>query len=380
MLSNDELRRYSRHLKLDIFGLEGQKKIKSAKVLVIGAGGLGSPCLLYLAAVGIGSIGIIDADTVDESNLQRQIVHNTSTIGHLKVESAKKTLEALNPSVTIDAYATFLNADNAEELFSKYDLVIDGCDSLAVRYLINDTCVKLKIPFVYGSVYRFDGQVSILNAEHGPCYRCLYPEPPESIPSCSEAGVLGVLPGIIGVTQATEAIKYLAGIGEPLVGRLLLMDALTNEYSTLIIKRDPHCPACGTWKLQYLGELPDVSCEVTLPALGDLEIAPIEVRAFIKESRATLIDVRNDYEYQFSNIGGAVHMPLAEILAGERDSELIELSRKPLVLYCLGGVRSLKALTYISGVTQGAGSLAIHSISGGIKRWAKDVEPIDYFQ
>jgi len=349
MLTKDELRRYSRHLKLDDFGLSGQEKLKSSKVLVIGAGGLGSPCLLYLAAAGVGTIGVIDADTVDESNLQRQIIHNTSTVGQPKVESAKKTLLALNPTIKIETYPMFLDTENSESLFNQYDLIVDGCDSLAVRYLINDACVRLAKPFVYGSIYRFDGQVSILNADNGPCYRCLYPEPPESIPSCSEAGVLGVLPGLIGVTQATEAIKYLTGMGEPLVGRLLLMDALTNEYSTLSIKKDPECPACGTWSLNHIGETPNISCELAPPNNhGDQELEPAHLSEYLKENKATLIDVRHDYEYQYSNIPGARHIPLAEILTGQRDEELTELTKDPVVLYCLGGVRSMKALNYIS--------------------------------
>ncbi len=380
MLNKEEIRRYSRHLKLDDFGLRGQESLKSSKVLVIGAGGLGSPCLLYLAAAGVGTIGIIDADTVDESNLQRQIVHNTSTVGKLKVESAATTLSKLNPLITIETYAEFLNADNALYLFSQYDLIIDGCDSLAVRYLINDACVKLSKPFVYGSIYRFDGQISILAAENGPCYRCLYPEPPESIPSCSEAGVLGVLPGIIGVTQATEAIKYLAGMGKPLVGQLLLMDALTNEYSTLSIKKDPHCPACGHWSLQRLGDTPDISCEVANPVKSDRELEPAHVPRYIQDNGAVLIDVRHDYEFQYSSLPGARHMSLAEILAGKYDEELLELSKDPIVLYCLGGVRSMKALNHICKISEDKGPVTIHSMSGGIKKWAKEVENIEYFQ
>ena len=360
--------------------MAGQEKLKNAKVLVIGAGGLGSPCLLYLAAAGIGTLGVIDADVVDESNLQRQVVHSTQTLGMAKVLSAKQQLTALNPTIQIDTYEEFLSIDNVLSIFAQYDLIIDGCDSLAVRYLINDACVQLGKPFVYGSIYRFDGQVALLNANGGPCYRCLYSEPPESIPSCSEAGVLGVLPGLIGVSQATEAIKWIAGIGEPLAGKLLTLDALSNDYFTLNIEKNSECAACGSGTLNRLGDVPDISCEVASPSSQQVnEISPTDAAKWLGTNDIQLVDVRHDYEVAYSALAQSQHLPLTEILAGKRDQELQQLGEKNTVFYCLGGVRSQQALNYAQEKFPEQFAQA-KSLKGGIRQWAKDVEPLDYFQ
>src|ERR1700712_5268641 len=321
-LSNEEIARYSRHLILPEVGMEGQQKLKAAKVLCVGTGGLGAPLALYLAAAGVGTIGLVDFDTVDMSNLQRQIIHSTSTVGMLKVDSAEIMLKGLNPTLNVVKHNTMLTSANAMEIFKDYDVLADGTDNFQTRYLVNDACVLLNKPNAYGSIFRFEGQASVFGTKEGPCYRCLYPEPPPPglVPSCAEGGVLGILPGLVGVIQATEVIKWILGIGEPLVGRLLLVDALGMSFRTLKLRKNPDCPACGTHPT--VTELIDYDqfCGIQPPAAADAPsingIDQMSVTDFKQQRDAGkdyfLLDVREPHEFKIAEIGGYL-MPLGEV-------------------------------------------------------------------
>ncbi|MBX5448232.1 MAG: adenylyltransferase/sulfurtransferase MoeZ, partial [Acidothermus cellulolyticus] len=352
-LTVDEVRRYSRHLIIPDVGMAGQKRLKNAKVLAIGAGGLGSPVLMYLAAAGVGTLGVIDFDTVDESNLQRQVIHGQSDIGRSKAQSARDTIKEINPFVTVVLHEERLDNDNVLDIFSQYDLIVDGTDNFATRYLVNDACVLLGKPYVWGSIYRFDGQVSVFwaNAPGGqaPCYRCLYPEPPPPgmVPSCAEGGVLGVLCATVGSIQATEAIKVLTGIGEPLVGRLLVYDALEMTFRTVNVRKDPECPICG--KNPTITELIDyeefcgvVSEEAQLAAAGST-ISPLELKEWMdRGENIFLVDVREPAEFEIVSIPGATLIPKGEFVMGTALEKLPQ--NKRIVLYCKTGVRSAEAL------------------------------------
>lgn len=369
-LSKEEIYRYSRHLLIPEVGIKGQKKLKASKVLIIGTGGLGSPVSLYLAAAGIGKIGLIDHDVVDESNLQRQIVHSTSSIGVPKVESAKERLLEINPYIEIETYPLLLSRDNALEIMKEYDLIIDGTDNFSTRYLVNDACFFLKKPYVYGSIFRFDGQVTVFFPEVGPCYRCLYPEPPPpgTVPSCAEGGVFGVLPGVIGALQATEAIKLLLNIGEPLIGKLLLYDALKMEFRGLKIKKDPNCPLCG--ENPSIHALVDYEsfCGIENYAIDpQVELSPQEVRDKLKNSsQIKILDVREPHEWEICHLPGSIFIPLNEL-----PSKLSELDpTKEYIVVCKVGKRSYSALELLLG----AGFKAYH-LRGGLNAYAKEVDP-----
>src|SRR5688572_21869972 len=370
-LEPDELVRYSRHMVLAEVGEDGQRRLKQSSVLVVGAGGLGSPVALYLAAAGVGRIGIVDFDAVDLSNLQRQVLHDTSGIGSRKTTSARARLEGLNPHVQVDTIDDELNASNALHVIGEYDVVVDGTDNFKTRYLTNDACVLLGRPNVYGSVLRFEGQASVFATADGPCYRCLFrePPPPGLVPSCAEGGVLGVLPGLIGTIQATETIKLLVGQGEPLVGRLLLIDALTMEFRSIAIRRDPECPACGT---REITELIDYEAFCGMPAHdGDhaiADISPRELAARIERGDdIQLVDVREKWEWDIARIPSAQLIPL-----GELEDNIMSLDRKrEVVLYCKSGVRSLHAAEELAD----AGFSKVANLSGGILRWSQEVDP-----
>jgi adenylyltransferase/sulfurtransferase len=371
-LSQQEVLRYSRHLIIPEVGLEGQKRLKNARVLMVGAGGLGSPIGLYLAAAGIGTLGIVEFDVVDETNLQRQLLHGTKDVGRKKLDSARDRIRDVNPHVEVVPHEARLTSENALEIIGKYDVVVDGTDNFATRYLTNDACVLLGKPNVYGSIFRFEGQSTIFCTKDGPCYRCLYPEPPPPgmVPSCAEGGVLGILPGLVGVVQATETIKYITGIGEPLVGRLLLVDALAMQFRTVKLRKNPRCPACGTRELNALIDYeqfcgirgqPDDTADV--PA-----ITPVELEARLRRGDPLdLVDVREPHEWDICRIDGARLVPLssfAEAL-GTLDSA------RDMVLYCRSGVRSAKALKQL----QVAGFRRVWNLTGGIHRWAEDIDP-----
>lgn len=370
-LTRDELVRYSRHLLLPEVGLEGQRKLKAARVLLVGAGGLGSPAALYLAAAGVGTLGIVDFDRVDITNLHRQLLHGTSDVGRTKLESAVDRLRDVNPHVTVEPHEVRLSSANALELFRQYDLVVDGTDNFQTRYLVNDACVLTGRPNVYGSIFRFDGQVSVFCTADGPCYRCIYREPPPAgiVPSCAEGGVLGILPGIVGILQATEAIKLILGIGEPLIGRLNLVDSLGARQRTVKIKRDPTCPACGTRELQTLIDY-DLFCGISnAPAESPvLEITPIELAARLaRQDDFVLLDVRDPHEFAIARIPGARLVPLG----GFADA-IPSLDRETdIVIHCRSGVRSAKAVRQL----QAAGFTRVWNVVGGILRWADDVDP-----
>ncbi len=375
-LSQLEILRYSRHLILPEFGIESQRKLKAANVLLVGAGGLGSPVALYLAAAGVGNIGLVDFDVVDLTNLQRQILHGTSDVGRPKLDSARSRIADINPHVRLTPHAERLTSANALEIIRCYDLVVDGTDNFATRYLVNDACVLLGVPNVYGSIFRFDGQASVFAHTDGPCYRCLYPEPPPPglVPSCAEGGVLGVLPGLIGVVQATEAIKLIAGIGEPLVGRLLLVDALSMQFRTMKLARDPACPACGTREIQSLIDyeqfcgLTDAQTRERADAQSFTEISAIELAAkFGRKDDVVLIDVREPHVWAIARIQGARLIPL-----GELERRLGELDpAHEIVVHCKSGARSAKAARVL--VERGFGRVA--NLAGGIRRGSEDVDP-----
>jgi len=374
-LSVDEVRRYSRHLIIPDVATTGQKRLKNAKVLVVGAGGLGSPALLYLAAAGVGTLGIVDFDVVDETNLQRQIIHGQSDIGRPKAESARESIEEINPYVRVVVHAERLDSSNALDLFRGYDLIVDGTDNFPTRYLVNDACVLLGKPYVWGSIFRFDGQASVFWAEHGPCYRCLYPEPPPPgmVPSCAEGGVLGVLCASIGSIQVNEAIKVIAGIGEPLVGRLVVYDALEMAYRTINVRKDPDCPVCGenptvTELIDYEEFCGTVSVEAERAAAGSTITAP-ELRDMVEAGKEIfLVDVREPAEYEIVKIPGSVLIPNRDILTGEALHRLPQ--DKPVVLYCRTGQRSAEALAAVKA----AGFRDAVHVQGGVTAWALQVD------
>ncbi len=377
-LTQDQIGRYSRHLLLPEVGVKGQEKICSAKVLCIGTGGLGSPLALYLAAAGVGKLGLVDFDVVDSSNLQRQIIHGESTIGKLKVDSAKDRLADMNSSVEVVTYNTRLTSENALDIFKDWDIIVDGTDNFPTRYLANDASVLLKKPYIYGSILRFEGQASVFYAEEGPCYRCLFPEPPPPglVPSCAEGGVLGILPGIVGLFQANEVIKLILGKGETLVGRLLLFDALGMKFREVKLRKDKNCPICGenpTIKElidyeQFCGVLPESEPD---PADEALEIGVEEVKAFIDKKRNfKLVDVREISEYDICNIEGSILIPLGDI--EERKMEKLNGLKQSdeIVLHCKGGVRSLKALKAMEEM----GFTNLKSMRGGINEWSEKID------
>ena len=379
-LSVDEVRRYSRHLIIPDVGMSGQKRLKNAKVLCVGAGGLGSPALMYLAAAGVGTLGIAEFDTVDESNLQRQIIHGQKDIGRSKAESARDSVLEINPYVTVQLHEVRLDSTNVMEIFADYDLIVDGTDNFATRYLVNDACVLLKKPYVWGSIYRFDGQASVFWAEHGPCYRCLYPEPPPPgmVPSCAEGGVLGVLCASIGSIQVTEAIKLLAGIGDPLVGRLMVYDALEMSYRQVKIHKDPHCAVCGvnptvTELIDYEAFCGSIST-LAAEAARDSTISVRDLKSLLDardrgEDDFVLIDVREPIEFEIVAIPGAILIPKGDFLDGSALSDLPTDRR--IVLHCRVGGRSAEALA----VVEGAGfSDAVH-VGGGVLAWVNQIEP-----
>jgi molybdopterin/thiamine biosynthesis adenylyltransferase/rhodanese-related sulfurtransferase len=370
-LTREELVRYSRHILLPQVGEEGQRALKKSRVLLIGAGGLGSPVTLYLAAAGVGTLGMVDFDTVDLSNLQRQILHGTSGIGSSKIDSATDRVREINPNVSVEPYRTRLTSKNALEIARAYDLIIDGTDNFATRYLVNDTSVILGIPNIYGSVYRFEGQASVFGALNGPCYRCLFrdPPPPDLVPSCAEGGVLGVVPGLIGTIQATEAIKMLLGLGETLVGKLLMVDALTMAFRTLSIQKDPECPACGTREITELIDY-DEFCAGTQSHSETVfrEIQPTQLaRRLQSGEKLEIIDVREPYEWAIAHIPGARLVPLAQI--GEEIPRLDK--RRETILYCKVGARSAFAAEQLVN----AGVTDVRNLAGGILRWIDEVDP-----
>ena len=372
-LSSDEILRYSRHLILPEVALEGQQRLKASRVLLIGAGGLGSPLALYLAAAGVGTIGLVDFDVVDVTNLQRQIVHGSKDVGRPKLESARDRLKDLNPHVHVEGFETRLTSENALEIVRDFDIVIDGTDNFATRYLTNDACVILGKPNVYGSIYRFEGQSSVFATEEGPCYRCLYPEPPPPglVPSCAEGGVLGVLPGLVGTIQATEGIKLLLGIGELLIGRLLLIDALTMQFRAMKLRKNPNCPACGTREIRELIDY-DQFCGIGGDPLQDPngipELTPAELAA--KQQRKDdfdLIDVREPHEWAIAKIPGARLVPLSAFTDSLHQFD----SARDIVVHCKMGGRSAKAVRQL----QAAGFKKVWNLAGGILRWSDDVDP-----
>ena len=388
ILSHDELLRYSRHLSLPQVGLEGQGRLKRSSVLLVGAGGLGSPVALYLAAAGVGRMGIVDFDRVDETNLQRQILHGTSDVGRPKVESARDRVRDVNPHVEVETFAEVLTSANALEILRGFDIIVDGTDNFATRYLVNDACVILGKPNVYGSIFRFEGQASVFATTDGPCYRCLFrePPPPGLVPTCAEGGVFGVLPGLIGVVQATETIKLLMGIGDSLAGRLLLFDALRMSVRTIRIERDPDCPACGTHEIdalidyeEFCGTKPATQGSAALEASsgnGDAhawdaaggEVTPQQLAARLARGDAVdVIDVREPYEHAIARIPGARLIPLATIpaSAGSLDRQ------RDTVVFCHHGARSRMAIDWL----QSQGFERLWNLAGGIDRWSDDVDP-----
>ena len=373
-LNHEEILRYSRHLLIPEVGLEGQRKLKNSSALVIGTGGLGSPVALYLAAAGVGRIGLVDYDVVDSSNLQRQVIHGTSTIGKLKVESARDKLLDLNPDIQIDIYNEPFTSENAIRIAKDYDVLIDGTDNFPTRYLTNDVCVFLGKPNIYGSIFRFDGQLSVFYAKEGPCYRCLFPEPPPPglVPSCAEGGVLGVLPGTIGTLQATEALKVLLGIGEPMIGKLLLYNALDMSFDFVKLKKNPNCRVCGP--NADIKELIDYEEFCGVPghdheegsAGAGLDITAPELAERVKINHLILLDVREPHELEISALPNAVNIPL-----GQLASRLAELnSADDMVVFCKGGTRSARALELLSS----AGFKKVKNLKGGINAWAKEVD------
>jgi adenylyltransferase/sulfurtransferase len=370
-LAPEEFRRYSRHLIMPEVGLKGQLRLKRGRVLLIGAGGLGSPLALYLAAAGVGRIGIVDFDVVDESNLHRQILHGTSDVGRSKLESARDRLREVNPLVEVVPHETRLDSSNALDLFREYDVVADGTDNFPTRYLVNDACVLTEKPNVYGSIFRFEGQASVFAAQDGPCYRCLYPEPPPPglVPSCAEGGVLGVLPGLIGVIQATEVVKILLGAGEPLIGRLLLVDALSMRFRTLRLRRNPDCPVCG--ERPTIRSLIDYEAfcgiEPEAPADASLELDPPALRERMARGEdLVLLDVREPNEWEITRLPGARLVPLATL-----PSRLSELdTAQDIVAYCRTGVRSRKAVQTL----REAGFRKVKNLTGGLHAWADQVD------
>jgi len=376
-LTVDEIRRYSRHLIIPDVATTGQKRLKNSRVLCVGAGGLGSPALMYLAAAGVGTLGIVDYDTVDESNLQRQVIHGVSDVGRSKAESAAASIREINSLVNVVIHNTALDRDNVFEIFGQYDLIVDGTDNFATRYLVNDAAVLLGKPYVWGSIYRFDGQASVFWAEQGPCYRCLYPEPPPPgmVPSCAEGGVLGVLCASVGSIQVTEAIKLITGIGEPLVGRLTVYDALEMTYRTINVRKDPNCVLCGpnATQKELLEDYEDF-CGAVSPeaaeAVLDATITATELAEWQQAGKdLLLVDVREPAEYEVVRIPGSVLIPKGEILSGEALSRLPQ--DRQIVLHCKSGVRSAEALAALKA----AGFKDAVHVQGGVLAWIKQVDP-----
>lgn len=373
-LSREEFKRYGRHLIMPEVGLDGQKKLKAASVLLIGAGGLGSPLGLYLAAAGVGRIGIVDFDVVDHSNLQRQIIHSTNDIGRPKLESAKERINGVNPHVEVETYPVQLTSENALDIMTEYDVIVDGTDNFPTRYLVNDACVLLKKPNVYGSIFRFEGQASVFYSEEGPCYRCLYAEPPPPglVPSCAEGGVLGVLPGIIGTIQAAETIKLLLGIGTPLIGRLLLLDALSMQFRELKLRKNPDCPICGEHPtIDHLIDYQAFCGVVPQSTNGEMqkefEISVDELKKKLDISEDVfVVDVREPHEYKIVNINGYL-IPLNDL--PNRVNELD--SSKDIVVHCHHGGRSAKAVEFLKQV----GFKKVKNLVGGIDEWARKIDP-----
>jgi len=372
-LNNDEILRYSRHLIMPEVGMEGQLKLKQAKVLCIGAGGLGSPLALYLAAAGVGTLGIVDFDVVDYTNLQRQIIHGTGDVGRKKLDSAADTLAEINPNVEIRKFDTRLTSANALELFREFDIIADGTDNFPTRYLVNDACVLTGKPNVYGSIFRFEGQASVFATKEGPCYRCLYPEPPPPglVPSCAEGGVLGILPGLVGVIQATETIKLILGSGEPLIGRLLLVDALAMRFRELKLRKNPDCPACGahptvTALIDYNQFCGIRGEEAAAPnTMRDMTVEELKQR-LDKGDDLFVLDVREPHEYQICNLGGHL-IPLNDL--PKRVSELD--SSREIVVHCKMGGRSAKAVDFL----RQSGFSRVYNLAGGINAWAERIDP-----
>jgi adenylyltransferase/sulfurtransferase len=374
-LSQDELLRYSRHLVLPEVGLEGQRRLKAASVLIVGAGGLGSPAALYLAAAGIGRLGLVDFDRVDASNLQRQVLYGSSSVGRPKLDAARERLADLNPGVRIETHEARLTSANALDLLAGYDVILDGTDNFPTRYLVNDACVLLGKPNVHGSIFRFEGQVSVFDAARGPCYRCLYPDPPPPglVPSCAEGGVLGVLPGVIGVIQAIEAIKLVLGTGETLIGRLLLFDAWAMSFRELQVRKDPDCPRCGERPEapvlidyeQFCGLSPT---EDAMAKAGEWEIGVRELHARVERGEdVALVDVREPHEAAIARIPGAVLIPLRTL-----PDRVAELDRgREIVLYCHHGQRSQRALEFL----RRSGFERLKNLRGGIDAWSREVDP-----
>jgi adenylyltransferase/sulfurtransferase len=374
-LSIDEVRRYSRHLIIPDVAMDGQKRLKNAKVLCIGAGGLGSPALMYLAAAGVGTLGIVEFDSVDESNLQRQVIHGQSDVGRSKAESAADSIREINPLIQVNIHEQRLDSSNVMELFAQYDLIVDGTDNFATRYLVNDACVLLGKPYVWGSIYRFDGQASVFWAEYGPCYRCLYPEPPPPgmVPSCAEGGVLGVLCASIGSIQTTEAIKLLTGIGEPLLGSLMVYDALEMNYRKIKVRKDPNCAVCGehptvTELIDYEAFCGVVSEEAQQAAIGST-ITATELKDLLDSDKPLyLVDVREPAEWEIVRIPGATLIPKDDILRGDALASLPQ--DKQIVMYCKTGVRSAETL---AAVKNAGFSDAVH-VQGGVTAWVNQVD------
>ncbi len=376
-LSPSEIQRYARHLIMPEVAMDGQKRLKAAKVLCIGAGGLGSPLALYLAAAGVGTLGLVDFDVVDVSNLQRQILHATPDVGRPKIDSAREKLLALNPDMDIPRHDAPIDSSNALEIFAQYDVIVDGTDNFPTRYLVNDACVLLSKPNVYGSIFRFDGQASVFFPPHGPCYRCLYPvpPPPDLVPNCAEGGVLGILPGLIGVVQATETVKLILGTGRPLIGRLMLYDALDMSVRELKIRKNPKCPICGpnptiTGLIDYQ-EFCGVRGAEAAPSASTEDgevLSALELKAMLdRGDRPFILDVRNPPEIEICRIDGSTVIPLPELA-----SRLDELDRSvPMVVHCKSGARSAKAIALL----REAGFTRLKNLTGGILAWAKDVDP-----
>jgi len=375
-LTNEEIRRYGRHLIMPEVTMEGQQKLKASRVIVIGTGGLGAPILAYLAAAGVGTIGVVDFDTVDVSNLHRQIIHKSNNVGKLKTQSAVEMMKEINPLIDIKTYDTSLRSDNALEMLRDYDIVIDGTDNFPTRYLVNDACALLDKPNVYGSIFRFEGQATVFWASRGPCYRCLFPEPPEagSVPSCAEGGVLGVLPGVIGTIQATEAVKLIIGQGDPLIGRLLLFDALKMKFKELKLRKDPKCPLCGptptvTELIDYQFFCGEAPAQKKATYIEEIEVEDVKeaLDAGRIPSEIDLLDIREPFEAEIAKIPQSRVISLAEF-----SSKMHELdSAREIWLYCKDGARSGKAWKLLHD----AGFRKIKNVAGGIDAWSEDIDP-----
>jgi len=372
-LSNEEIARYSRHLIMPEVALDGQKKLKQARVLTIGAGGLGAPLAMYLAAAGVGTLGIVDFDVVDESNLQRQIIHGTSDVGRPKMESARDRIKDINPNVNVEGFEEPLTSENALDIFKDYDIIVDGTDNFPTRYLVNDACVLLGKPNVYGSIFRFEGQASVFYAKEGPCYRCLYPEPPPPglVPSCAEGGVLGILPGAVGTIQATETVKLILGIGDPLIGRLLLYDALGMSFRQMKLRKDPNCPVCGenptvTELIDYqeFCGIPQANAQEAANAVPEISVQDLKQKLDNGES-VNVLDVREPHEYEVANIGARL-IPLAEL-----PQRLVELDQDAnFAVHCKTGGRSARAVKLL----QDAGFQNVYNVKGGINAWSEEID------